>query len=413
MIRSTLRLLGLFLALSLVAAGCGDTDSSDVALAGSPPTTAAADTETESTTTTAPPTNAAAPEVALPDGPSPAELGDFAVGRRTITMDDPNRNDRTFSVDVWYPADEAAAAEAPAAVYRFIPGVEFTSEVAAADVPVVAEGTLFPFVVYSHGSGGQRFQASTNAELLASHGFVVAAPDHVGNTAFDEFLDTTAPDEQIEIDRPTDTAFVITELLEQSAAPDTPLSGALDPERIGIYGHSFGGYTALTAVSGRGEVPPDDRIVAAVGQAAATQRITDAELEAVDVPTLLLSGTKDETTPIADNTERPWELISGRPLYRVDLIDGGHQSFSDVCDYQALAPTLPDAPEALVDFIDDFAEEGCAPDLVDIDTAHEIIDTYTVAFLLQYVAGDPSAEAYLTPEYAETVPEVEFDVKVD
>ena len=413
MIRSNLRLLGLFLALALVAAGCGDTDSSDVALAGSPPTTAAADTtETESsTTTTAPPATRAAPDAALPDGPSPAEPGEFAVGRRTITLIDSDRDDRTFSVDVWYPADGEAAEAAPKAVYSFIPGVEFTSEVAAADVPV-AEGGPYPFVIYSHGSGGQRFQASDNAELLASHGFVVAAPDHVGNTAFDELLDTRAPDEQIEIDRPTDTAFTITELLEQSAAPDTPLSGALDPDRIGIYGHSFGGYTALTAVSGRGDVPPDDRIVAAVGHAAATERSTDAELEAVDVPTLLLSGTKDETTPIADNTERPWELISGRPLVRVDIVDGGHQSFSDVCDYQELAPTFADAPEALVDFIDDFARDGCAPGLIDIDRAHEIIDTYTVAFLQRYVAGDAEAEAYLTPEYAETIPEIDYDAKV-
>ena len=168
MIRSNLRLLGLFLALALVAAGCGETDSSDVALAGSPPTTAATDTtETESsTTTTAPPATTAAPDAALPDGPSPAEPGEFAVGRRTITLIDPDRDDRTFSVDVWYPADGEAAEAAPKAVYSFIPGVEFTSEVAAADVPVT-EGGPFPFVIYSHGSGGQRFQASTNAELLA------------------------------------------------------------------------------------------------------------------------------------------------------------------------------------------------------------------------------------------------------
>ncbi len=411
MISSLRRTLILLVALGLVAVGCGDADSPDIGLTGNPPTTAGPDTTVGASDTTAVPTTVA-PDAALPDGPSPAEPGSYAVGRRTITLVDETRDGRELSVDVWYPADEAAAAEAPLAVYSFIPGVEFTSEVAAADVPVESGGP-FPFVVYSHGSGGQRFQASTNAELLASHGFVVAAPDHVGNTAFDEFLDTRAPDEQIEIDRPTDTAFVITELLEQSAAPDTPLSGALDPDRIGIYGHSFGGYTALTAVSGRGEVPPDDRIVAAVGHAAATQRITDAELDAVDVPTLLLSGTMDETTPIADNTERPWELISGRPLVRVDIVDGGHQSFSDACDYQELAPTLPDAPEALVDFIDDFAQDGCAPGLIDIDRAHEIIDTYTVAFLQRYVAGDTSAEAYLTPEYAETIPEIEYDAKVD
>ncbi len=404
MTSSLRRPLALLLAVTFVAAGCGASES-DVLVSGNPPSTAAPETTT--TTPTAPPAT-----IPLPGVPSPAEPGDHAVGRRTITLVDEARDGRELTVDIWYPADEGAAAAAPLSVYSFIPGVEFTAEFAAADVPVDDAGP-FPFVVYSHGSGGQRFVASDNAELLASHGFVVAAPDHAGNTAFDAFLGTEAPDEQIAVDRPADTAFVITELLAESAATDTPLAGAIDPERIGIYGHSFGGYTALTAVSGVGDVPPDDRIVAVVGQAPATRGITDAELEAVDVPTLLLSGTEDETTPIATNTERPWELVSGRPLIRVDIVDGGHQSFADVCEYQQIAAELPDDLQALKDVIDDYAVEGCTPELIDIDTAHQIIDTYTVAFLQRYVAGDTEAEAWLTPAYAETIPEIVYDVKVD
>jgi predicted dienelactone hydrolase len=401
-LRTALVLLATF---TLVAVGCGSDDASETSLPGSPPTSAAPDT-------TVTPSTTAAPSTTLPDGPSPAEPGDHAVGRRTITLVDEDRDGRALAVDLWYPADAEAAAEAPAAVYSFIPGAEFTSEVAAADVPV-ADGGPYPLVIYSHGSSGQRFVASDNAELLASHGFVVAAPDHVGNTAFDAFLNSAVPQAQNAANRPADTAFVITELLAESATDGTPLAGAIDPERIGLYGHSFGGYTALAAVSGRGDIPPDDRIVAVIAQAPVTGLITDAELESVDVPTMLQSGTRDRTVPLAQNTERPWELVSGRPLYRVDIIDGGHQSFTDVCDYQALAPELPDAPALLVAFIDGFAVEGCAPELIDIDTAHDIIDTYTLAFLLTHVAGDTSAEAYLTPEYAETIPQVAYDVKVD
>lgn len=387
------------LALVFVAVGCGGSES-DVLVSGIPPSTAAPETTAPATT------------VPLPEGPSPAEPGEYVVGRRTITMVDEERDGRELTVDVWYPADSEAAADAPLSVYNFIPGVEFTSEVAAADVPVDAGGP-YPLVIYSHGSGGQRFQASDNAELLASHGFVVAAPDHVGNTAFDAFLGTEAPPEQTALDRPADTAFVITELLAASEAADTPLTGAIDPERIGIYGHSFGGYTALTAVSGVGDVPPDDRIVAAAAHAPATRSITDEELEAVDVPTMLLSGTEDITTPIAENTERPWELVSGRPLYRIDIIDGGHQSFSDACDYREVVADLPDSLAALQGVIAEYAEEGCTAELIDIDTAHEIIDTSTVAFLQRHVAGDDSAGPWLTPEYAETVPEIVYDVKIE
>jgi len=386
------------LVLPLLAAGCGGSDDAASTDAASTDTTSISGAASDTTT------------VAMPEGPLPSELGTHAVGRRSITLTDADRDGRELVVDIWYPADPDAAAVAPKSVYAFIPGIEFTSEVAAADVPVEA-GDPYPFLIYSHGSGGLRFVASTTAELLASHGFVVAAADHTGNTAFDSFLGTSSPREQVAIDRAADTAFVITEMLAEAAADGTPLSGAIDPDRIGIYGHSFGGYTSLAAVSGHDGVPPDTRIKAAVGQAPYTGLLTDAELEAVDVPTLLLSGTKDETTPIPDNTERPWALVSGRPLYRVDITDAGHQSFVDVCDYQELLATMPDALPAVVDVIDEFALEGCAPGLIDIDRADEIIDTYTVAFLLTYVAGDESMAAYLTPAYAETLPEVVFSAK--
>ena len=95
----------------------------------------------------------------------------------------------------------------------------------------VADGGPYPLALYSHGSSGQRFVASGNAELLASHGFVVAAPDHTGNTAFDAFLNTTAPQDQLAVDRPTDAEFVITELLAQSAAGATSASWPWSPRR--------------------------------------------------------------------------------------------------------------------------------------------------------------------------------------
>ncbi len=41
----------------------------------------------------------------------------------------------------------------------------------------------FPLVIYSHGNGGLRYVSAFLTEHLASHGFVVMAPDHTGNTA--------------------------------------------------------------------------------------------------------------------------------------------------------------------------------------------------------------------------------------
>jgi len=88
-------------------------------------------------------------------------------------------------------------------------------------------------------------------------------------------------------------------------------------------------------------------------------------------------------------------------------------STSSTADTSRSPTSATTRPALLVAFIDGFAVEGCAPELIDIDTAHEIIDTYTLAFLLTHVAGDTSAEANLTPEYAETIPEIAYDLKVD
>lgn len=366
-------------AVTLLAAGCSDGDSGDDAGAGS----------TASTTTT----------VAEPD-PSlspPDEPGPYAVGRTTLQLDDTSRS-RPLVADVWYPAEAGATGDP--SVYQFIPGIEFASENALAEVTVSTDGP-FPLVVYSHGSGGLRYVASFFTELLASHGFVVASVDHVGNTAVELVAGGDVDRDQVAYDRVLDVEFLITQVLDASAAGEGLLSGSVDPERVGISGHSFGGFTAFAAVGGYtndlGSVDGDDRIDAVVAMAPASELNSAEELEAVDVPTLLVSGTRDETTPIDPDTEKAWELVSGRPLWRVDITDAGHQSFTDVCSYQELLPTL-DAPQLLIDAVDEYALEGCTEELLPIDEAHSLINRNSVAFLLAYVAGEADYEAFLAQE---------------
>ena len=101
---------------------------------------------------------------------------------------------------------------------------------------------------------------------------------------------------------------------------------------------------------------------------------------------------------LGPNTERSWELIPGRPLWRVDLTDAGHQSFTDVCQYQELLPTIPDVLPVLIEVVDEYAEEGCADELMPIDQAHDLINRASVSFLLTYVAGESDYEAFLRDE---------------
>ena len=339
-------------------------------------------------------TEAVAPD---PDLAPPDEPGPYGVGRQVIEIEDSER-DRPLVADVWYPTDPDATGDP--SVYSFLPGIEFDSDTALADVPVSGEGP-FPLVVYSHGSGGLRYVASFFTELLASHGFVVASVDHVGNTAVELVTGDEPERAQVSLDRVLDVQFLIDEMLAASQRSGDAFEGAVDPERVGVSGHSYGGFTTFASVSGfsndLGEAPADDRIDALVAMAPASELNPVEDLEAVDVPTLLVSGTEDVTTPIDPDTERAWDSISGRPLWRVDITDAGHQSFTDVCDYQELLPTL-DAPELLVDAVDEFAEEGCADELVPIDEAHRLINRASVAFLLAYVAGESGYTSYLEDE---------------
>ena len=328
----------------------------------------------------------------------PESPGPFVVGVRTTTVDDPQRPGRSLVTDVWYPVDPAdVPADAPLASYDFLPTVRPPARVAVGGDLPAAPGA-FPLVVYSHGRGGTRFIASYFTEVLASHGFVVVAADHSGDTAFDAFLGTAVEEhENLEL-RPRDVSVVLDAVL---AADDDRgwLGGHIDPARIGIAGHSFGGTTALALAGGTPSTPADPRVRAVVGMAAYTRPLGDETLSAVDVPTLLVSGTSDTTTPITLDTERPWTLVAGRPLLRVDLARAGHQSFTDVCAYRDLLDTVPDLPQALRDAVHEYAADGCGPGLLDIGTALRLTNRYAIAFLLRWLAGDTSVDRWLgSPE---------------
>jgi predicted dienelactone hydrolase len=133
-----------------------------------------------------------------------------------------------ITVAVWYPS-----AEKPSPV-TFGPFTAFAAQEGKID------GRGLPLVVLSHGRGGSFVVHHDTAEHLADAGFVVAAPNHPGDTALDKSLFS---DLSIYMQRPLDVKRVIDYLTSAS-----PLATTIDPNRIGIYGFSRGGYTALVAI---------------------------------------------------------------------------------------------------------------------------------------------------------------------
>jgi predicted dienelactone hydrolase len=103
------------------------------------------------------------------------------------------------------------------------------------DCPI--SGDKLPLVVSSHGRGADFSSHYDLAETLADAGFVVAAVTHPGDRAPDE---TLLPDF---VERPVDIKRLIDFMLAIS-----PAASSIDPQRIGFFGFSFGGYTGLVLI---------------------------------------------------------------------------------------------------------------------------------------------------------------------
>jgi predicted dienelactone hydrolase len=394
-VRSPLIAIALVGAVALAACG---SDDDTAATPTSTPTSSV--TEPAVDTTEAPATTEAPPETAAPTteaAPATTEAaladleiapdGPYDVGVTTITID--ADSDRPLTLDVWFPITDAG--EAPLHQYTLLPEVYYESPRAVTAAPdQIATDGPFPLVVYSHGSGGLRYIASYYTEAIASYGYVVAAPDHTGNTAVDRLLGAEAEFDLTALNRPNDVAAVIDAMLDPTSTETAGFVASDDPERIAVTGHSFGGFTALAAAGGYenplGSFVADARVDAIIPLAPATgdgsRLMSDAGLESIQVPTLVMVGTNDQTTPVEPNVTRIWDLAKSEPLVRVEIVDAQHQSFTDVCDYQAFLPSLGDAvPQAVLDTINSQGAEGCSPGDMPIERAKDLTNTFAVNFL--------------------------------
>ncbi|MBE0621007.1 MAG: prolyl oligopeptidase family serine peptidase [Burkholderiales bacterium] len=106
---------------------------------------------------------------------------------------------------------------------------------------VAWQGSVQPgnrrLVLISHGSGGAPWPFADLARVLVNAGFVVAVPEHDGDNYHDRRL--AGPDSWKR--RPAEASAAIDAL-----KADARLGPVLDVDRVGVYGTSAGGLTALT-----------------------------------------------------------------------------------------------------------------------------------------------------------------------
>lgn len=189
----------------------------------------------------------------------PFKRGPFPVG--VISQDIPvPKEERIIPTEIWYPATDKYMGQDLSEETKdkyvtmdplpsFWDGPEYLIQNAIRDAKL-REGS-FPLIVYSHGNGGHRRLTSHMCTHLASHGYLVISPDHLGNTFMDfmTFGDKTEQElfqilAQVFVNRPKDVVFLIDCMLNNETLIP---SDAVENEKIGITGYSYGGWTILMA----------------------------------------------------------------------------------------------------------------------------------------------------------------------
>ncbi|MEZ4367547.1 MAG: hypothetical protein R2939_14910 [Kofleriaceae bacterium] len=257
-----------------------------------------------------------------------------------------------------------------------------TVEVAVDAPPATPPAGGFPLVLLSHCHECTRLSQVSTARRLATHGFVVLAVEHTGNTLWNQLAgDGVELSEAFLAVRAADVIAVL------DAAGDAPLGlgATLDLARVGVVGHSYGAVTAGLVAQ------RDARIGAAAALAAPMENpllpgVTVADLA---VPLLFEVAVEDNSITELGNLfiRNNFEDAPG-PAWKLELADAGHWSVSDLV---GLVPAFAAGCGDGVRQTDETPFTYLAP------TVGRAIAAATVtAFFAATLRSEPGAQAYLT-----------------
>src|SRR5262249_26325296 len=120
-------------------------------------------------------------------------------------------------------------------------------------------------------------------------------------------------------ERPEDMIFVLDQMLAQNADSLSRFHDALDPSRIAMTGHSFGGLTTFLVQARE----PRVKVALAMAPAAGTAQA------GFTVPSMMMLGQIDSVVNIP-NAEAAYGRSDG-PKALVEIAHAGHYAFSNGC----------------------------------------------------------------------------------
>jgi len=293
-------------------------------------------------------------------------------------------------------------------------------------------GAPAPLIVISHGLGSDPKTFSYVAEHLASHGYAVAIPEHIGTSAnrFQGFLEgfEGAPDPSSFADRPLDITYLL-DLLEEKSRSDPAWRNRLDLQNVGVMGQSFGGYTVL-ALAGATlnpeklrencsqtddrqitlnlsillqcralEVAPerqdfrDRRIKAAIAVNPLTSLVFgESGMGEIDIPVAIVAGTNDYITPAIPEQIEPFTWLRTPDKLLVLFEPGTHFSFLRESGGQVPVPPQLIGP--------------------DPSKAYPYLQALSLTFFNVHVRDRPDYRAYLSEEFLKTIGPSPFTINL-
>jgi predicted dienelactone hydrolase len=307
---------------------------------------------------------AAWPAATLAQAVSPG--GTYPVGIRQLEYVDLDLRSRHLALAVFYPA-VLGDRSTTLFVMPF-----FNNRQLYRDAEVAFDGAKRPLVMFSHGRGSNGLYYAWFAAFLASRGYIVAALDHYRANTYDARIAYLANKLW---QRPVDIGLGISFLLSD------PFWGRhIDASRIGVAGHSQGGFTALWIGGARinpekylafqrgwrnNQMVPkylrdqlpldarpaldvhDNRVKAVFAMAPGIIQafgMDEAGLRQLTVPTYIVVGARDTQTPPKDNAEFAARYI---PHAELNVIAGAvdHEIFVNECNEDG----KNELPEACID----------------------------------------------------------------
>lgn len=284
----------------------------------------------------------------------------------------------------------------------------------------ISEGT-FPLIIFSTGFGTPSRTYVSLSSYWASHGYVVMKVGHPGtdpeNASVVEAWRDQTPEQWR--NRTVDIKFLIDGLPTlQERYPE--LQGKIDPNRIGVGGHSYGAFVAVllagarTFTDGMATSYADPRVKAVVAMSphgpGESRGLATESWRDVRIPVMYISGSSDVGVTEAENQEwrkQAYELSPAGGKWWVSIAGAGHLAFTG----RTRAPVAMRDPDTLRVPVDDRDPRRTPTTITDpgstsmprrVDTGFygeqrlvSVVRTVSLAFWDAYLENEDAGRDYL------------------